>query len=223
MIGIYGVNKANRILGLIRRSFSYLDNKIFKQLFQALVRPHLEYASSVWSPHLKKDIKLIENVQKRATKLLPGMDELDYKDRLKKLDLPTLRYRRMRGDMIETYKILHNIYDTQVSEGILNTAPDKWTRGHNLSLKKSRFKLDVRKYAFTVRITDIWNNLPQHVVNAPSVKSFENRLDNFWKHQDIKFDFKAQYSLPGSRIKYNYVDNSEVDIEALQPASIEES
>ena len=66
------VNKANSIAGLIRRTFVYLDETMFKLLFKALVRPHLEYASSVWNPHLVKDIDIIENVQRRATKLIPG-------------------------------------------------------------------------------------------------------------------------------------------------------
>ena len=61
-------NKGNKILGIIRRSFTYLDRDIMTQLFKALVRPHLEYGNSVWSPFYKKDITVIENVQRRATK-----------------------------------------------------------------------------------------------------------------------------------------------------------
>ena len=67
------VNKANSIVGLIRRSFTYLDETMFKLLFMSLVRPHLEYASSVWNPYMSKDIDLIENVQRRATKIIPGL------------------------------------------------------------------------------------------------------------------------------------------------------
>ena len=94
------VKKANSIMGLIRRSFSYLDCDMFKRLYTTFVRPHLEYAQSVWSPHLIKQINIIENVQIRATKLVDGLSELDYPERLRKLDLPTLVFRRARGDMI---------------------------------------------------------------------------------------------------------------------------
>ncbi len=67
------VNKANNIMGLIRRTYTYLDEISFKYLFQALVRPHLEYAGAVWNPYLKKDIESVENVQRRATKQVPTL------------------------------------------------------------------------------------------------------------------------------------------------------
>ena len=95
------IKKANSLMGLIRRSFSYLSCNLFKKLYTTFVRPHLEYAQAVWSPHLKKHMNLIENVQKRATKYVDGLKDLDYQTRLRKLDLPTLKYRRARGDMID--------------------------------------------------------------------------------------------------------------------------
>ena len=76
-----------------------------------MVRPHLEYVQSVWSPFRMKDIVTIENVQRSATKMLPGLKELSYKESLKILDIPTLVNRRIRGDMIEVYKILNGRYD----------------------------------------------------------------------------------------------------------------
>ena len=81
------VNKANQLVGLIRRSFVYLSCDTFVLLFKALVRPHLEYACSVWNPYLKKDIQLIEDVQRRATKMLR---DLSYEGRLRLLKLPLL-------------------------------------------------------------------------------------------------------------------------------------
>ena len=95
------INKANSMMGLIRRSFIYMDEDMFKKLFKAIVRPHLEYANSVWHPTKIKDITAIENVQRRATKYLPTMKNLSYEEHLQKLGLPTLQYRRLRGDMIE--------------------------------------------------------------------------------------------------------------------------
>ena len=104
------IMKANQIMGLIRRTFTYLDKESFKKLYTALVRPHLEYAQSVWSPHLKKYQDLVEKVQIRATKLVDHMGALDYSERLKAIKLPTLSFCRYRGDMIEVFKHLHK-YD----------------------------------------------------------------------------------------------------------------
>ena len=89
------VRKANQIMGLIRRSFTYLDEKSFVKLYTALVRPHLEYARRVWSPHLKKHQDLIEKVQMRATKLVDHLGGLDYSERLKRLNLPSLAFPRL--------------------------------------------------------------------------------------------------------------------------------
>ena len=100
-------------MGLIRRSFIHLDTDNFKGLFKALVRPHVEYAQAVWNPRRKKDIIAIENVQRRATKLVPGLKDLRYEDRLRRLDVPTLSYRRHRGDMIELFKMLNEKYDAE--------------------------------------------------------------------------------------------------------------
>ena len=105
------INKANSTMGLIRRTFTCLDEEIFSLLYKALVRPHLEYANAIWSPYKIKDITALENVQRRATKQIPSLKNLEYEDRLRKLKLPTLRYRRLRGDMIETYKLTSGIYD----------------------------------------------------------------------------------------------------------------
>ena len=109
------INKANSMMGLIRRSFIHMDEDIFKKLFKALVRPHLEYANSIWHPTKIKDITAIENVQRRATKYLPAMKNLSYEERLQKLELPTLQFRRLRGDMIETYKLMTGYYDETAS------------------------------------------------------------------------------------------------------------
>ena len=94
-------SKANRLVGLIRRSFNYIDAQMMVQLFKSIVRPHLEYANVVWSPLYKKDSELLENVQRRATKLVPELRNCDYEERLRLLGLPSLTYRRLRGDLIE--------------------------------------------------------------------------------------------------------------------------
>ena len=188
------INKANSIMGIIRRVFTHLDHEIFNKLYKGIVRPHLEYANPVWSPSLRKNIIAIENVQRRATKCIPGMKDLEYKDRLIQLKLPTLVYRRLRGDMIETYKITSEKYDDEIGR-ILPRYEDivkrDGIRGHNKKIYKFRSKLNLRKNFFTQRVVDIWNMLPSNVVNAPTTKSFEKRLDKAWKDQDLVYNFEA--------------------------------
>ena len=112
------VNKANQIMGLIRRTFVFLDKHNFNLLYKNLVRPHIEYGNIVWSPFRKAEINLIENVQRRATRFIPEINKLDYQERLEKLDQPTLAYRRFRGLIIETYKILRNLYDANCTNSL---------------------------------------------------------------------------------------------------------
>ena len=94
---------ANRNLGIIYRTFTYLNPEIFLSLFKNIVRLHLEYASVIWSPLYKKDKITLENIQHRATRLIPAIKGKNYSERLKRLRLPTLKYRRERADMVEVY------------------------------------------------------------------------------------------------------------------------
>jgi len=183
------INKANSIMGLIRRSFTYLDEPTFLMLYKALVRPHLEYANSVWSPYKKKHITAIENVQRRATQLLPGMKDLSYEERLRKLKLPTLAYRRMRGDMIETYKITSGIYDPALPP-LLQRNISGATRGHSKKLYQHRSYKDIRKHFFTNRIINTWN-LSEHVISAKNTKTFEYRLDKLWSNQELLYNYES--------------------------------
>ena len=163
-------------MGLIRRSFSFLDCHLFKKLYTTFVRPHLEYAHSVWSPHLLKHINIIENVQKRDIKLVDGLHNYSYSERLRKLDLPTLVYRRVRGDMIEVYKHFHTVFQLHTL-----VQPKDGTRA-------------VQSNSFYYRVANTWNNLPKYVVTAPSINIFKNKLDDHWKELPIKFNHKPPKS-----------------------------
>jgi hypothetical protein len=99
------VNTANKVLGMIKRSFSVRDKDVILQLYKSLVRPHLEYSIQAWRPHFQKDIDLIEGVQRRATKLISDLKDKSYENRLRILNLTTLETRRLRGDLIEVFKI----------------------------------------------------------------------------------------------------------------------
>ncbi|KAK3089449.1 hypothetical protein FSP39_003702 [Pinctada imbricata] len=180
------VKKANQIVGLIKRSFSYIDEEMFLVLFKSLVRPHLEYGSNIWSVIYKKDSIAIENVQRRATKLLDNIKNLSYSERLKHLGLPSLEYRRLRADMIETFRILNNIDKVDQAKLFpLNTNP---TRGHEKKIFKRHNRTNIRKFCFTHRVVDTWNSLPASVVDAKNVNSFKNKLNAHWKGFYLKFN-----------------------------------
>ena len=190
------VNKANRILAITRRTFECIYDDTFCMLFKGLVRPHLEYAAPVWSPHTVKQKDLLENVQRRATKLVPGLQQLSYPDRLRKLKLPTLAYRRARGDMIQMYKILTNNKD-----GYDKTLPSMFSysnnkRGHSKRLILPRTNKEIRTKNFNIRVINIWNDLPEKVVSSSSIINFEKNLDDYWQNQKLKYDdYKAEILL----------------------------
>ena len=111
-------------------------------LYCALVRPHLEYANVIWHPRYKKHVYMLEKVQRKATRLLPGMEQRTYAERLRTLRLPSLVYRRFRGDAIEIYKHTHGLYDTRMRVPLENR-PVR-TRGHLFRLRRERVNLDQR-------------------------------------------------------------------------------
>ena len=105
------VNVAYQNLGIIKRNFTHLTPDCFILLYKCLVRSHIEHANSVWNTHYIENYKKLEKVQMRATKLIHEVKGLSYRQRLERLKLPTLKYRRVRGDMIEIYKMLTGKYD----------------------------------------------------------------------------------------------------------------
>ena len=103
-------SKGNQVLGIIRRNITYKEKSLIIPLYKAIVRPHLEYCIQAWNPHPRKDVDMLEKIQRRATKLIPELRDLTYEERLKECGLTTLETRRLRGDQIEVFKIL-NRYD----------------------------------------------------------------------------------------------------------------
>ena len=174
------VAKANSMVGMIRRTFTYIDSDIFLKTYKVFVRPILEYCQEVWSPFLQKDIDEIENVQRRATKLIPGLREMTYEERLEKLKLFKLSDRRQRGDMIFLYKILNGLVDIDhPSMFKLNTRGI--TRGHPFKLvdERSSKDKDNRRYYYTQRVVVPWNNLPLNVVQSSNVTLFKRNYDEY--------------------------------------------
>ena len=174
------IKKSTNMSYLISRTITHKCADIMIPLFKALVRPTLEYANVVWFPSKRKDINTLEDVQRRFTKHIVGMNELSYEDRLKKLNLPSLEYRRIRGDMIETFKITHNIYDTRVSSNLLKLNKSS-TRSHGFKLEKARVNTRQYQNFFSNRVVNLWNNLPSEIVNADNINAFKNKLDSHLK------------------------------------------
>ena len=112
------------------------------------------------------------------TKLIAQIRDLEYLERPRILKLPSIPYRRSRDDMIEVYKLLTGKYST--NEGLLKINRNSRTRGHHLKLEKQRFRLQIRRHSFPIRVVNPWNSLPKHIVLAPTVNTFKNRMDRYW-------------------------------------------
>lgn len=186
------VNTANKLLGIMRRGFTYLSKTTFSLIYKGIIRPIVEYASTVYSPILMKDVNKLESIQRRATKMVVGMAEKSYEERLKYLNLPTLRYRRLRGDMINVYKYLHGFYWVD-AEKLLPLCKDTRTRGHQYKLQSINCNTRSRLHFFTQRIVNKWNNLSNKTVTATSVNSFKNRIDKEWQEKDGKYNFNSSW------------------------------
>ena len=171
------VNRANRLVGLIKRAFSFLNKETLLTLYKTLIRPILDYGNTVWFPTLKKDIRAIENVQRRVTKILPELSSLIYEDRLRELRLSTLLYRRRRMDLIQVFKIIENIDDISMN-GLFEFC-DTQTRGHSKKLIKPRSLKSVRLNSFCVRTIDRWNELPEDIINSKTVLRFKTLLGRY--------------------------------------------
>jgi len=187
------INTANKILGIIRRSYRFLNCETFLPLYKCMVRSYFDYAVCVWDPYRIKHIQEIEDVQRRATKLIPEIKNFTYPERLKKLGLPTLAFRRIRGHMIEVYKIINDMYDNRVTGNLL-TFRNKATvnlRGNEYTLDQKRIYKPECKNFFSNKVVTIWNTLPNSVVDANSLNIFKNRLDKLWDNQELLTNYRS--------------------------------
>jgi hypothetical protein len=170
------INKANKMVGLIKRTFTFLDRDTFNKLYKALVRPHLEYGNIIWYPYLKRQSVAVEKVQRRATKLLKECRNMTYSERLIYLDLHSLKGRRLRGDLIETYKIYHGLVDLQWNDFFSET-PRSNTRNAEGKIFIKHCNTNLRKFCFSNRVANHWNNLCSAIKNAQNSNTFKNLLD----------------------------------------------
>ncbi|KFQ67427.1 hypothetical protein N335_13692, partial [Phaethon lepturus] len=168
--------KAKHLLGCIQSSVASRWREQILPLYFTLVTPHLESCVQLWSPQHRKDTDLLEQVQRRARNMIRGMEHLSCEDRLKELGLLSLGKRRLWGDFIAACQYLKGVYKKDGDRLFSRACCDR-TRGNGFKLKEGRFRLDLRKKFLPVRVVKQWHKFPGEVVDAPSLETFQVRLD----------------------------------------------
>jgi len=176
-------SKAQRVANCILRSLQHPCLSHYKLAFITYCRPILEYCSQVWSPYKKSDIYVVEKVQKFFTKLafkriFPGPLSPGYKDRLRIFQLKSLEYRRCFLDLVLCYKIINGISDISFQQ-IFDWGPIQDRRSNNFQLARKACHKNLALHWFSFRVVRVWNKLPQEIVGAQTLVTFQKRLKFF--------------------------------------------
>uniref|UniRef100_A0A8C3BXM4 Reverse transcriptase domain-containing protein n=1 Tax=Cairina moschata TaxID=8855 RepID=A0A8C3BXM4_CAIMO len=172
---------ANCILGCIKHGIASWSREVIVPFYSALVWPHLQYCVQFWAPQYKKDMKLVESVQRRAMKMVKGLEVKSYEERLRTLGLFSMEKRRLRGHLIVVYKFLVRGSGRAGADLFFVISSDRIC-GNSVKLRQGKFRLDIRKRFFTERVVAHWNRLPRDVVTAASLSEFKKQSDCALSH-----------------------------------------
>ena len=167
--------KMYNLLANMKVAFTYVDANMVKKIITTFIRPTLEYASVVWNPHLQKDITKLERIQRAATRWIPEFRGLSYEERLKALDLTSLKARRERGALITFYKCVTGIIEIDKEDFIQFNKRD--TRGHKKKIQVKQGCKDAKSKSFPNKWIETWNKLPKDIVNAKNIHQFKKMYD----------------------------------------------
>jgi ribonuclease P/MRP protein subunit RPP40 len=187
------VKKGFKVLGMITRTFVTRKREVILQLYKSLVRPLLDNCVQAWRPYRKKDIDLIERVQKRATRMVEECKGLEYEVRLMRLGLTMLETRRLRADLIEVYKILIGEKGVRSEDffigmnrqgGLVRGDGGMRLRGNKWKIHKKIFRTDYAKYSFGNRVIKWWNKIPDSVIEGEGgMGGYKGRLDKLMRRE----------------------------------------
>ncbi len=160
----------------LKRSFAALTPSIFPLLYKVFIRPYLGYAKQVSSPIFSQDCQAFESAQKLAVTLVKGLRHVPCETALQRLRLFYLVCRRIRGDLICIYKIMHGLLSFEC-DGVF-AAPIRFGLcGHTFKIRQQRRKTRRRQHTFSIRVVQYWNKLSEQIVNASLVEIFKLRPD----------------------------------------------
>jgi hypothetical protein len=167
---------ASKLLWSIRRSFQRITPELFRRLFTSHVRPILEYGQPAFCPITKRECQLLERVQRRGTKAVEGLQKVPYPNRLEKLGLFSLHYRRLRGDLLYTWRILRGLLGNELRE-YFDVMDKTNRRGHSYKLYKHRRTRLNPLVTLSTRVVNVWNDLPDELVSTETEQEFKRKLD----------------------------------------------
>ena len=180
------VNKAAGLMSNILKSTLCRSSKFMIPIYKTYIRPLLEFSVCVWATSYVRDSNLLESVQRRWTRNIAGMEGLDYQERLRRLELYSVKGRFLRADLLKCWKVFHNKCAINPEE-IFNLAPHSGTRGHALKLSPKHVNLECRKRFFSERCINNWNRLPSSIVECTSIDTFKKHLHDYCKDQLFEF------------------------------------
>jgi hypothetical protein len=175
-------NMAGAVLRQIQRNFHYRDRKVFVNLYKQYVIPHLEFASPAWAPWTVADIEKLENVQKKAVRMVAGLASNTYEDRCREINIKTLAARRKMNDLVLVHGFINGRGGMSI-DGLFEKfeeregARTRQAAGTN-NLKTKQARTEIRKNSFTVRVVKEWNGLPEDLKKCTDRNRFKRALKN---------------------------------------------